>query len=374
MDFYLYAQPFAATMAEIDSGVRLAGTQPDRFQRLLQRVTDYAIVADEGGFEGMCWSEQHFNIEGIPENTTNPILFGAHVGARTSRLKVGQLGLTLTGNHPVRIAEDLAMLDHMTNGRMFCGFTRGNAPRWVNTFGQHFGVTATQSDKSAADELNFRAIQEAWLIIKSAWSKDTFHVDGEFWQVPAKDITWGYEPTALYGQGMRTDGTIEEVGIVPRPMQKSPRVFGPITRRLTTAKFWAREGATAVSYANNDEFLSMASSVLGEEASEAGFGSRPPLAPGAFLILGKDQADVDALRSSYEELFRRFYTLPPFNVPMGRTLIGTPDQVSEQIEQLSSVLPFEEMFIWHDMGAGDERLERNAVDLFVEKVMPRFAS
>jgi alkanesulfonate monooxygenase SsuD/methylene tetrahydromethanopterin reductase-like flavin-dependent oxidoreductase (luciferase family) len=372
LKFYFYAQPFAASLAEMDDGIRFAGSDPQRFQRLLVRMTEYAVQADEAGFEGMCWSEQHANVEGIPENTTNPILLGAHMGARTTRLKVGQLGMTLSANHPLRIAEDLAILDQLTNGRMFCGFTRGNATRWVNTYGQYYGVTATESDKSKADEVNLRAIQEAWLIIKSAWTKDTFRVDGEFWQVPGRDIHWGYEPTLKHGGGMDPDGTLVEMGIAPRPLQSNPRVFGPISRRLTTAKFWASEGGTAVSYADDDDFLKMAAGVLAEEAAASGHKDVAALAPGAFLILGKTQEEAAELRAGYEDLFKRFYSIPPFNVPMGRVLFGTVDDVSRQIEDLQKIADFEELFVWHNIGTLADDLERSAFDLFSEKVLPRF--
>lgn len=373
MKFYFYAQPFAASLDDVSNGVRLAGSDPQRFQTLLNRVTDYAVQADEAGFEGICWSEQHANVEGIPENTTNPILLGAHVASRTTNLKVGQLGMTLAANHPLRLAEDLALLDQITNGRMFCGFTRGNASRWVNTYGQYYGVTATESDKSTADEVNLRAIKEAWLIIKSAWTKDTFRVDGEFWQVPGRDIHWGYEPTLEFGAGMNADGTLVEMGIAPRPLQKSPRVFGPISRRLTTAKFWAGEGATAVSYASDDDFLRMASGVLAEEAAAAGHTARPALAPGAFLILGRTDEEAQELRAGYEALFKRFYTVPPFNVPMGRVLFGTPDAVSQQLEDLQQLGDFEELFLWHNIGTLDDAIEHSAFDLFCDKVLPRFS-
>src|SRR4051812_41779251 len=135
MKFFLNAQPFGARRAEFEAGARMAGADPKRFAHTLDLTIETARCADEGGFEGICFSEQHANVEGLPEITTNPILFNAALAAQTKRLKVGQLGLTLSAHHPLRLAEDLAMLDHMTQGRMFCGFTRGNATRWVNTLG-----------------------------------------------------------------------------------------------------------------------------------------------------------------------------------------------------------------------------------------------
>lgn len=373
MRFFLNAQPFGASLEEFDAGVRLPGSDPARFQALLERMRTAAVIAEEGGMEGVCWSEQHCNTEGVPENTSNPILFGAFVGNHTKRLKVGQLGMTLTANHPLRVAEDLAMLDQMTNGRMFCGFTRGNATRWVNTFAEHFGLAATKSDKSEADERNLRAIKEAWAIIKAAWTQETFHFEGEFWTIPAHDTEWAYPATATHGAGMSEDGQLHELGITPRPLH-FPRVFSPLAFRMTTARFWAAEGATAVCYTTRDDFLATAASVLGEEAANAGYHDVPPLAPGAMLLLGRDSADVAELQRSYDELFRRFYTVPPFNIPGGRLLVGTADDVCRQIDSLLEVFHFEDIFLWHNIGFVSDAVENGALEELVSKVMPRYGS
>ncbi len=377
MNFYLNAFPFGGTRKDYqEAGLRMAGSDPDRFQSVLQLLIETAQIADQGGMEGIAFSEQHANIEGLPEVTTNPILFDALVAQHTSRLKVGQLGLTLSAHHPLRVAEDLAMLDQMTNGRMFCGFTRGNASRWVNTLGLPFGTAATYSDKSAADEANMEAIQEAWTIIKLAWTSDTFSFQGKFWKVPAPGIQWGYPVTASYGQGMDSQGVITEIGIVPRPLQKPfPRVFTPLAYRMTTALFWVAEGGTAVCYADSDDFLKTAYDVLTQKALESGVArSAGPLAPGAFLLLGKDDEHVRALKEDYDWLFSTAYSVAPFNVPLARMLVGTPDQVSEQIEHVMDIAQFDEMFIWHNVGMHERCLERSSLELFVEKVLPRFSS
>ncbi|WP_282169624.1 hypothetical protein [Ruegeria atlantica] len=39
--------------------------------------------------------------------------------------------MALTAHHPMRLAEDLAMIDHTPGVRLFCGFVRGNTPRWL---------------------------------------------------------------------------------------------------------------------------------------------------------------------------------------------------------------------------------------------------
>jgi alkanesulfonate monooxygenase SsuD/methylene tetrahydromethanopterin reductase-like flavin-dependent oxidoreductase (luciferase family) len=372
--FYLDCFLYTGTVAEFRDGLRMSGTDPQRYQRVLGQLAEHAVVADQGGFEGLSFSEQHANIEGLIEVSTNPIMLDLFVAARTERIKVGQLGMVLTANHPLRIAEDIALLDQLTGGRAFCGVARGNAKRWVNIFAQHFGVEAAHSDKSEADERNLRAVKEAWQIMKSAWTQDTFSIDGEFWTVPAPDTMWGFPPTASHGQGMRADGVLTEIGCVPRPLQTPhPRVFTPLAFRMTTATFWVGEGATAVCFADKDDFMKTAFDYLGERAAAGGVPRvAPALAPGAFLMMGETAAEAEAIRADFAWLFEHAYTVPPFNVPMGRIFFGTPDDVSRQIEAMLKIAPFEEFFLWHNIGLHDERLASRSLELFAEKVIPRF--
>ncbi len=374
MKFYLLAMPFPARRDELLAGVRMAGADPVRFRRMLDLVVQTAKIAEEGGIEGVAFSEQHSNIEGLPEVTTNPILFDALVGGNTSRIKVGQLGVTLSSHHPLRVAEDLAMLDQMTNGRAFCAFARGNSARWVNTLGHAYGTTITHSNKDEADERNMRAIKEAWAIIKRAWTNDTFSYDGEFWSVPAPGITWDSALTRKYGAGVEEDGRLTAMGIVPRPLQQPhPRLFSPLAFRMSTALFWISEGATAVCFAAKTEFLRTAFDVLSERAAEVGspYAARP-LAPAGLLIVGKDRAAVDKLRAEHEWLSANVFAAPPYKVPMARAIVGTPDEVSRQIEELTDVFPFEEMFLWHNIGFHDQALEESSLELFLQHVAPRF--
>lgn len=373
--FYSYTQLYPATAKELAAGIRMTGSDPARYSAALEKLRAHAIAADQAGVEGICYSEQHANIEGYTEISTNPLLLDTFIACNTQRLKVGQLGIVVTAHHPVRLAEDIATIDQISRGRVFCGFARGNSPRWVNVFSQHFGTEATHSDKSVADERNLRAVQEAWKIMKMAWTQDTFKHKGEFWTIPANDTQWNFGPTATHGQGMAADGRLEEIGVVPRLYQKTlPRVFAPLAFRLTTSKFWVGEGGTAVCFASNDEFMQTAKRVLDEVAAASGIERfAPVLAPGIFLMIGKTQEDAAAIRRDYEWLFKEAYTVPPFNVPMGRVIAGTADDVSRQIEDLLKVIPFDEMFVWHNIGLHDERLEKDGMELFLNKVMPRFA-
>jgi alkanesulfonate monooxygenase SsuD/methylene tetrahydromethanopterin reductase-like flavin-dependent oxidoreductase (luciferase family) len=56
---------------------------------------------------------------------TNPVLFNIVAAGQTTRLKLGQRGIRLPDWHPIRVVEDVAMLDHMSQGRVEFGVIRG---------------------------------------------------------------------------------------------------------------------------------------------------------------------------------------------------------------------------------------------------------
>ncbi len=140
MKFNILVVPYMLSRGE---RVSLAGTENARFQRLMCGVRDQMKFAEQLGYPGFCMTEQHLQIEGI-ETTTNPLFWDYFVAQHTKTMRVGQLGMNLTAINPIQLAENIAMLDHFTGGRVFAGFSRGNTPRWVGTFGQHLGITSTE--------------------------------------------------------------------------------------------------------------------------------------------------------------------------------------------------------------------------------------
>jgi alkanesulfonate monooxygenase SsuD/methylene tetrahydromethanopterin reductase-like flavin-dependent oxidoreductase (luciferase family) len=105
--------------------VPLPGSDPTRFQLLMDRIREQMQFAERLGYGGFCMTEQHMQIEGI-ETTTNPLFWDYFVAQHTKSMRVGQLGMNLTAINPVQLAENIAMLDHFTGGRVFAGFSRGN--------------------------------------------------------------------------------------------------------------------------------------------------------------------------------------------------------------------------------------------------------
>src|SRR5213593_4005738 len=116
--FYL---PSIGSRAEMEQG--MAGLRNDLYQRRLSEVCAQAQLADDLGYDSISFPEHHFHIEGF-EISNNPVLLDLFVALNTKRIRVGQLGIVLPAQNPLRVAEDIAMLDQMSGGRANAGFAR----------------------------------------------------------------------------------------------------------------------------------------------------------------------------------------------------------------------------------------------------------
>ena len=108
-----------AVASESDLGKGLWGLDRERYATTIEELREQAIVADETGWTSMMFAEHHFEIEGY-HVTPNPLLLNVYLAQHTKRLRQGQMGLVLPNWNPLRLAEDIAMADHLTGGRLAC--------------------------------------------------------------------------------------------------------------------------------------------------------------------------------------------------------------------------------------------------------------
>ena len=86
-----------------------------------REITEYC---DKNKWNSIWYTEHHYNHEGI-ETCPNPLLMSADAAARTKQIRIGQACNVITFHNPIRMAEDIAMLDQMSNGRIEFGIGRG---------------------------------------------------------------------------------------------------------------------------------------------------------------------------------------------------------------------------------------------------------
>jgi len=123
---------------------------------LYQQYIDQLAYADELGFDGMVLNEHHQNIYGL---MPSPNLIAAALSQRTKRGKIVILGNLLPLHlSPLRIAEEYAMLDNMSDGRLIAGFAPGSGPETFN-----YDVPSASSREQ---------FWEAVDLISRAWTQD----------------------------------------------------------------------------------------------------------------------------------------------------------------------------------------------------------
>ena len=96
---------------------------PVEGQRLYGEYLDQLEYAEQLGFDGVCVNEHHQTAYGL---MPCPNIMAATLARRTSRVKIAIVGNALPlRDHPQRVAEETAMLDLISGGRMICGLVRG---------------------------------------------------------------------------------------------------------------------------------------------------------------------------------------------------------------------------------------------------------
>ncbi|MBT7360473.1 MAG: LLM class flavin-dependent oxidoreductase, partial [Rhodospirillaceae bacterium] len=176
--------PVMPTASEAERmAMRPIGRNAELFQKTLRGWCDIVEAADRLGLWGVTAIEHHFHSEGY-EVSPNPGVMNAFWGARTENIRVGQLGYVMSAQNPIRVAEETAMLDHLTEGRCFVGFSRGFQSRWTDVLGQHLGTRATLSDGGADDQLNREIFEDAVDIVLKAWTQESIEHNSARWQIP----------------------------------------------------------------------------------------------------------------------------------------------------------------------------------------------
>ena len=150
--------------------------------KIMDEVIEEAIMAENMGFDCMFFGEHHMDQEG--QILPSPLMVAAVVAARTQRLKVGTAVLLLPLYHPVHLAEDVATLDIISNGRTIFGVGLGYQQTDFDAYGLHL--------RDARGRL-----EEGVEIIRKCWTGETFSYQGKHFQL--NDVTC--VPTPLQRPG-----------------------------------------------------------------------------------------------------------------------------------------------------------------------------
>ena len=352
---------------------------------ILDNLRQQAVLAEELGFEAIWLGEHHFGLYGAGD-LPNPILLGADLAARTSKIRIGQMANIATWWHPIRLAEDIAILDNMTRGRVEVGFGRGVWP--------YEGPQFHPNADPRLDLQNRELFQETVEIVRKIWTEEFFSHRGENYTFPAEDTVFSH-PSYPPDPAWHEDGKVTRLRVTPRPYQKPhPPLWMTVStdRSVSTA---AEMGLKACYWQPPPRRIRQRMELYAEVRSR--------LEVKTFAI-GQDQAVMrstyvstsmeQARREAESGIMSAFIFNDPFRgrevfanpgeelEPTTRLdwdfleprtlLVGSPDNVIEKIEELREVCNLEYLLVEFAHAGIPLRQTLQNLENFGTKVMPRF--
>ncbi len=328
---------------------------------------------EELGFDGVVFNEHHYSAYGT---MPSPNLIAAALSQRTKKIRIGVLGNILPlRNHPVRVAEEYAMIDCLSNGRLIAGFVRGIPPEYI-----WYGVNPSESRGR---------FQEAFDLIMTAWKEPVWSFDGKFfklhecaiWPRPvqqphppiwiaarsAESIEWCVERHLPCAQVYQTTGQIED-----------------------TFNYYRTKAKEAGWEATPDEFILCRHTYIDETDQKARANVEAAMAyfftvfnRGFNEALNKDAVSKDlqaAMMSDRSFSYFRVGNRERFDfskmdydglIQSGYLIAGSPDTVARQIQsQMKQIGADHFMGLFHIGNLAHAKVV-NSLNLFKKEIMPR---
>ena len=360
------------------------------YKQLLDEAREISIFCDENKWDSIWFTEHHFNHEGM-ESCTNPLMMGADVAARTSNIKIGQACNVITFHNPIRLAEDIAFLDQLSQGRVEVGIGRGV-----------YGREAINMNKEAdlKDQgKNFRLFAETLSIMKKAWTEKFFNHTGEFYTYPAPDFKWQHDmsPPSKEFLDLETN-EVKKISIVPKPYQKPHPQIWQVVDSPSSIEWAASNGINTIMWIPTVKALKKRFQIYQEAKSKAE-NREVPLGEGICLVrdmfIADTMEEAEKLAGEHivnymrwvchwrglgnhmdpgEELPQTDHKLDLLNynfLHKRNLLFGTPEYVVNKINELKSELNLQNLQVWSNFPGIDHEACMRSIKLFTDEVMPK---
>jgi alkanesulfonate monooxygenase SsuD/methylene tetrahydromethanopterin reductase-like flavin-dependent oxidoreductase (luciferase family) len=328
-------------------------------------------IAEDYGIDGVWLAERHFAGPrrpndpmgaGIPSIASVPLVLAAAIAARTTRLRIGTGVSVLPLCHPVRLAEEAATVDQISQGRLDFGIGRSGFPRAYAGYGVPY-------------EESRERFQEALEVILKAWTQERFSHRGKYF-------------------------TCNDLSVVPRPYQKPyPPIWVAATTR-DTFPLVGRMGFPLVTGLRGFDIPQVQQNLAAyrqtlQEAGHAGAGGvyiRIPIYVAETAEQARAEPEASTMRAyrrlaenfagsagktgttgteERSERAARLSQLTYDDLLRDRVAYGTPDMVVERLGQLRDELGLSGVIMESNVG-GFIPLERvlNSIRLFAQEVAP----
>lgn len=319
-------------------------------------------AAEDWGLDAMWLAELHF----APERSVlaSPLLLAAAIAQRTSRMKIGTAVQVLPLCHPLRLAEEVATVDQLSQGRLIFGVGRSGFAHTYATY----GVSYAESRERFAETLE---------IVKLAFSEERFSHKGKYFtfenvRLAPKSVQ---KPWPEIRIAAASPDTYEEVGAMGHPIFVAARTgnlseLAPLVKTYRAA--WTKAGhpGRGEVYLRVPVYVADTEEAAREEPRESilhllhTIGARltaSASASGARAIENRAERGQKMQSIDYEEVLRE------------RMILGTPGRVVDRLKEVQEVLGLDGILAELNPGSliPHERV-MTALRLLCQEVMPRF--
>lgn len=306
---------------------------------MYQEVESQAVAADTLGFDALWFAEHHFELYG---RMPDPLLFLSRISGMTGQIGLGTAIVEAPHYHPLRLAEDAALLDVLSKGRVRLGIGSGAANKPVEF--ARFGIPIEQKSARTLEIIE---------ILRQAFAEGRVNFAGNYYQF--QDIEIAPRPVQSAQQLLwlaAGTGTPEVAGksgfrlLIPR--------VGPASRhQQMIARYREALG-------EKPGFISMLRFIyVAETEREAQDQTRQTITRYAKYDCGLEW-DGRTDTQEYEDLLHRL-----------NVVIGTPDQITAQLQRWQQEMPFEEIMCQVYAAGMRHEDSLRAIQLLASDVLPR---
>ena len=361
------------------------------YRTVMNEVRDLACFCDRAGLDSIWFAEHHFSIWGR-EVLPNPLIMATDIAARTKNIRIGLAAAIITFWHPLRLAEDLALLDQLCDGRLELGLGRGN-----------YGIEGTNLNPIADPrnpKQNFEVFDETVKILKKAFSQRLFSHEGKHYTVPAPGFKWDRAHPVDDADYIDPDTReLKFISVFPRPLQQPYPPLWQVVDSPLSVEYAAQNDMGIIMWRPpvetlKERFRLYQETARGATGKDIPFGARTSVVRDVFVAdsmqQARDLAEHYVMRYLNWSNWRgpKIYLRPGEQLPpetesalvkeltyefvKERSLLfGTPDYVIDKIEELREELNMEQLLINSTWIAIPQELAMRSMRLFVEKVLPK---
>jgi alkanesulfonate monooxygenase SsuD/methylene tetrahydromethanopterin reductase-like flavin-dependent oxidoreductase (luciferase family) len=327
--------------------------------------TEQMVLADElsPAFDGVWIGEHHFSPYGTVGSAVGLSAFAA---ARTKRVRIGQAVNVLPFAHPIRLAEDAAMVDILSEGRLNFGIGRGYSAL-------EYGGLGISMDESR------QRFSESIDIILEAWTRPSFTYSGQFFQVPQVAIYPQpvQKPHPPIWMACTSPPTIEWAA--ERGFAYLQDHMQPLSKLIEARRVYTDRLLTTDDVAEKSTLLADSAVLRCAYLAEDDIVARREPEP---FILWYQSALAKYGASDREGAYSPAYTYQRQMAEQSRdrdydwyldnvALFGDPVRVADELQRFGETTGIEHVMLWMNFGGMPAEHARRNLLLFAERVVPR---